>query len=404
MTRSSRRTFLQRSGLGVAGATLLGTTPVIRAARRPGGKYRVAVIGRTGRGDYGHGLDTVWKSIDNATVVAVADEDPKGRAEAVKRLDAPEAYADYHEMLDKQKPDIVSVGPRWIDCHREMVIACAQRGCHMFLEKPMCRTLDEADEMVTACERAKVKVAIAHQTRYSPRLERVREMIADGKLGDLLELRGRGKEDRRGGGEDLMVLGTHVMDLMRLLAGDPRWCFARVLERGRPVTKADVRSGGDAISRMAGDEIHAMYGFASPTMGYFSTYRTQDGASSRFGLYVHGSKGLLTIRTGSLPEVWFVADPSWAPGESKAKWQPVTSAGLDKPEPLEAGPSAQHLGNVLIVKDLIRAIETDTQPKGSIYDGRAALEMILAVYESHRLQAAAELPLANRRHPLDLLE
>jgi hypothetical protein len=61
------------------------------------------------------------------------------------------------------------------------------------------------------------------------------------------------------------------------------------------------------------------------------------------------------------------------------------------------------LGNRLIALDLIRAIETNTKPRGSMYDGRAALEMILAVYESHRLGMPVGLPLKNRRHPLSLL-
>ncbi|MGH8246843.1 MAG: Gfo/Idh/MocA family protein, partial [Gammaproteobacteria bacterium] len=133
-------------------------------------KYRVAVIGRTGRGNYGHGLDVVWNDIENVTVVALADEDPKGRADAARRLNAPKAYADYRELLEKERPQIVSVAPRWLDCHRDMVIECARFGCHIFLEKPMARTLQEADEMIAACERAHVKLAIAHQTRYSPRL------------------------------------------------------------------------------------------------------------------------------------------------------------------------------------------------------------------------------------------
>ena len=50
--------------------------------------YRVAVIGRTGKGDYGHGLDIVWKAIENVKIVAVADEDDKGRASAAERLGA----------------------------------------------------------------------------------------------------------------------------------------------------------------------------------------------------------------------------------------------------------------------------------------------------------------------------
>ena len=363
--------------------------------------YRVAVIGRTGRGNYGHGLDVVWKDIPDARIVAVADEDPGGRAAAAKRLNSPRAYADYREMLEKERPQIVSVAPRWIDCHRDMVLACAEFGCNIFLEKPMCRTLVEADEMIAACEGAHVKHVIAHQTRYSPRLERVLELIGEGRLGDLLELRGRGKEDRRGGGEDLMVLGTHIMDLMRLVAGDPQWCFAGVLEAGQPVTRAHVRQGAEGIGPLAGDEIHATYRFQSPTLGFFSTHRARHGASERFGLQIYGTRGIITMTTGSLPAVFFVEDPSWSPGRAKARWVEITSAGLGKPEPLED--TGLHLGNVRIAKDLIRAIETDTQAKGSLYDGRAALEMILSVYESHRLQSPVELPLKNREHPLKSL-
>lgn len=366
------------------------------------GKYRVAVIGRTGRGDYGHGLDVVWKDIDNATVVAVADEDEKGRAAAAERLGAPRAYADYRQMLDKERPQIVSVAPRWLDCHHDMVMACAEYGCHMFLEKPMARTLLEADEMIDACERRHLKVAMAHQARHSPRLPHVLDVIREGRLGDILEMRARGKEDHRGGGEDLMVLGTHLMDLMRLLAGEAKWCLARVFDKDKPVTRADVRDGAEGIGPLAGDRICAAYGFAGTATGYFASDRARHGAGARFGLQVYGSKGLLTLGTGSFPPAWFCEDPTWSPGESKAKWVEITSAGVGKPE-TAADTSPQTPGNILIARDLIRAIETDTQPKGSMYDGRAALEMILAVYESHRLKTAVPLPLENRRHPLEML-
>src|SRR5262249_16936119 len=151
---------------------------------------------------------------DNVTVVAVADEDAAGRAAAQRRLGARNAYADYRQMLRQERPEIVAVGPRWLDCHRDMVVACAEARASIFLEKPLCRHLQEADEMIVACERHHVKLAIAHQTRYSPRLQRIKELIDGGRIGDILELRGRGKEDRRVGGEDMMVLGTHIMDLM----------------------------------------------------------------------------------------------------------------------------------------------------------------------------------------------
>ena len=132
-------------------------------------KFRIAVIGRTGKGNYGHGLDTVWLNDERAEIVAVADEDEKGRTVAQARLKAPNAYADYRTMLAKEKPEIVSVADRFLDAHRDMVIACAEAGASVFLEKPVARTLQEADEMIAACDKHHVKCVIAHQTRYSPR-------------------------------------------------------------------------------------------------------------------------------------------------------------------------------------------------------------------------------------------
>ena len=392
-----RREFIKNTTLGFMALT--AGRPHHTSAK--GSIYRVAVIGRTGKGNYGHGLDVVWNDIDQAQIVAVADENPKGRAEAAKRLKAPRTYADYRRMLEKERPQIVSVAPRWLDCHRDMVLACAEFGCHVFLEKPICQNLEQADEMVEAFEERNLKLAIAHQTRYSPSLKHVKQIISDGILGDILELRGRGKEDRRGGGEDLMVLGTHIMDLMRFFAGDAKWCSANVRDKLKPVTRNEIRDGAEGIGPLAGDEIHAMYRFGKTTMGYFSTQRARHGAAKRFGLQIFGTKGILTMTTGVLPEIWFVEDPSWQPGRSKAKWKRITSAGIDKPETLND--SNHHLGNCLIARDLIQAIEKNTQPKGSIYDGRAALEMILAVYESHRLKAPVKLPLKNRKHPLSLL-
>jgi predicted dehydrogenase len=360
--------------------------------------YRVAVIGRTGKGDYGHRLDVVWKALDNVKIVAVADEDEKGRAAAAERLGADQAYADYRKMLDKEQPHIVCVADRWVDCHKDMVIACAEAGANIFLEKPMARTLAEADEMVKACETRHVKLAIALQTRYSPRLQRVRDLIGDGRLGDLIEMRGRGKEDHRGGGEDLMILGVHFFDMMRFFAGEPRSCFARILHKGNLATKGDVAEGIEGMGPVLGDHIQAIYGFDKSVHGFFATHKAAHGAGSRFGLHIYGTKGVIQLTTGTLPEAYFLDDPSWVPHRKGTAWQEITSAGLGKPEPL----TDRSLGvaNMWIAKDVIEAIEKDRQPQASMYDGRAALEMVLAVYESHRLNRAVTLPLENREHPL----
>lgn len=361
-------------------------------------KYRVAVIGRTGKGAYGHSLDTVWLKCDRAEVVAVADENEAGRAAAAKRLGAKSAYADFRQMLDKEKPQIVSVAARWPDCHRDMVLACAEHGASIFLEKPVAQTLQQADEMVAACEKHHIKCAVAHQTVYSPRVKVVKDLIAAGTIGDVLELRGHGKEDKRGGGEDLMVLGTHTFDLMRHLVGDAKWCFARVQQAGRKAVTGDVRPGGEQIGPILGDQITATYGFAGLATGHFATHVAKAGVGSRYWLEVRGTKGVIHLGYGILPPAYLCEDPSGMFGQTGAPWREITSNGTGKPETL----SAKELdnGNILIVNDLIDAIEKDRAPLDSIADGRAALEMIMAVYESHRLEKPVELPLKNRRHPL----
>lgn len=361
-------------------------------------KYRVAVIGRTGKGNYGHSLDTVWLRCGQAEIVAVADENEAGRVKAAKTLGAKAAYGDYRTMLEKEKPQIVSVADRWPDCHRDMVVACADFGASMFLEKPVAQNLHQADEMVAACAKAHVQVAVAHQTRYSPTVKVIRNLIGEGRIGDVLELRGHGKEDRRGGGEDLMVLGSHTFDLMRHLAGDAKWCFAHIQKEGRRAVAGDVRPGGEQIGPIVGDHITATYGFDRLANGRFITHVARAGTNSRYWLEIRGTKGTIHVGYGILPVAYLCEDPGGMFGKSKSPWLPISSAGVGKPESIDA--KAIENGNILIVNDLIEAIEKDRPPLGSLHDGRAALEMILAVYESFRLERPVELPLKNRKHPL----
>ena len=389
----NRRGFLAGAAAGAAAAA----APRARAAAPA--KYRAAVIGHTGRGNYGHGLDRVWLAIPGVTVAGVADASARGLASAVRRLGGAKGFADYREMLDKIKPDLVSVAPRWLDQHRDMVVAAAERGVRgIYLEKPMCRTPAEADEMVAACKKHRVKLAISHQTRYSPKMRVIDELIASGRLGRIVEIRARGKEDRRGGGEDLWVLGTHVLDLMHRFGGRPGSCHAWVMQGGRPAGTDTIKPGSEGIGPLNGDEIHAGYRLAGGAMGYFDSIRNAAGRPSRFGLTIHGTKGVLEIHTGYLPDVHFLPDSSWSPGRTGSKWIPVSSAGLGKGEPLKDG--GLHAGNVLAVRDLIAAIEKDRTPQADIQTARVATEMISAVFWSHRLGKRIDLPLKHRTSAL----
>ncbi len=392
--------FSRRELIAGAGALALSGVTACRARDEDTKTYRVGVIGHTGRGNYGHGLDRVWLDIKGAEIAAVADANEKGLIAAKKRLRVEKGYTDYRKMLDESKCDLVSICPRWLDQHCDMVVAAAERGVRgIYMEKPMCRDLVEADKMVAACEKNKVKLAISFQTRYSPKIPVIQELIKSGRIGRILEIRGRGKEDRRGGGEDLWVLGTHVMDLIRLFGSNATRCSARLYQGGEPVTKADVRIGPEGIGPLAGDEVHASYRMSSGITAYFDSIRNTGGQPRRFGLEIRGSRGIIQMfDPGYLPTAHLLEDSSWTPARTGSKWIPISSQGAGKPETLKDG--GLHMGNILAVKDLIEAVEKDRQPVSNIYGARSATEMIAAVFASHLANATVTIPLKNRENPL----
>ena len=375
--------FTRRSVLALAAA------PLLAAPRR----YRVAVIGHTGRGNYGHGIDTVWRTFDNVELVAVADADQTGRAAASKRLGVARTYADYREMLRREKPDIVGIAPRWMDQRLEMVTAVAEAGAHIYMEKPFALTLADADRMAAAVQRNKVKLQIAHQMRRSPFALQAKAWIAEGEIGGIQEIRTRGKEDRRAGGEDMMVLGSHLCDMLRFFLGNPQWTTAHVTTAGREINGSDVKQPSEPIGAIAGTQISAMFAFAHGVHGYFASRAVADTDPLRFGTWIYGSKGVIFLPNGIYPDggLHILRSPSWLP-DARNSWEQWAG-------PAELAKRPQ-IANVLMVEDLLRAIEQDGQPCCNEEDGRWTIEMVHSVYRAQQSGGRVLMPLAERGHPL----
>ncbi|HLQ43348.1 MAG TPA: gfo/Idh/MocA family oxidoreductase, partial [Planctomycetaceae bacterium] len=109
----------------------------------------------------------------------------------------------------------------------------------------------------------------------------------------------------------------------------------------------------------------------------------------------------LETESGFGAKTCILKDSSWSPGRTGKKWEPVTSAGIGKPEPRTD--LTYEGGHIAAITDLIDCIEHDRQPKCSATDSRAIIEMIAAVFESHRVGGPVELPLQTRVNPLTLL-
>ena len=401
MQTRSRRKFLHDGSVAITSGVLV--SQLSRDAKAyVGERMRAGIIGRTGKGDYGHGVDVALSKVPNIEIVALADENDAGRAAAQKRTNPKTVYANFRDMFAKEKLDLVAICPRWIDQHHDMIVAAAEAGCHVYMEKPFCPTLAECDSAIKELDKRKLKLGIAHISQYSPVLDVVKSLINRGEIGEVLELRARGKEDRRGGGEDLWVLGSHVFGLMRSLAGgNANSCTAVVTNQAYQLTKADVVIGAEGIGLLAGDNVHATYSFASGAFGHFASRRGMGGSPTRFAIQVFGSKGIIEMESGYLAKAYILRDSSWSPGRSGKNWEPITSAGIGKPETRTDG--TYEGGHVAAINDLIDSVKKDRPTKCSAEDCRSIIEMISAVFESNRVGGPIALPMATRVNPLTLM-
>ncbi|MGI9176368.1 MAG: Gfo/Idh/MocA family protein [Pirellulales bacterium] len=368
---------------------------------------RVAVIGHTGRGDWGHAIDELWRDIEAAELVAVADASQEGLGKAVARLklDAATpgtAFRDWKQMLDEVNPDVDAICMRHIDRHAEIAIAAAEAGAKgIFMEKPFVRTLAEADAVIAACTKSNTKLSLAFVNRHSPAYAAAKDLIESGRIGKVLEVRARGKEDKRGGGEDLWVLGSHLLDMMTDLAGAPKWCEAAVTVGGRPITKADAVEGPEGIGLIAGDSIAAMFGLADGPVGYFASVRDAGLKQPNFGLTICGTNGALQIWPDHVPHAYFRAAPIWRV-EKEFPWRPIGAEGLESPLPeADVDRAAERaLWGRRAALDLLDAIAEDREPETGMYAGRVTVEMTAAVYAAALTGRRVDWPIAERGSPL----
>src|SRR5438477_7370170 len=123
-SRQAGRNVITRRNFArlVSSAGVLAAADLARLAAGPAAKLTAAVIGHTGRGDYGHGLEGIFENRPSIEVVALADPDPDGRAKTAAKIRAPRSYPDYREMLEKERPNLVSIAMRQSDQHHAIAL------------------------------------------------------------------------------------------------------------------------------------------------------------------------------------------------------------------------------------------------------------------------------------------
>jgi len=213
-----------------------------------------------------------------------------------------------------------------------------------------------------------------------------------------VQIRAWGKQDDRAGGEDMLVLGTHLFDLMRNLVGEPTWCTARILHQGREFTRADARRVKEQIGPVGGTEIEAQFSFANGVMANFTSRSSLRQMVAHWGMELTGSKGVVRILMDVFPQVFQLETGKWEAHGKTERWAPL------KDDPTLSFTTEQRAfgpANRRVVDDWLDAIHAQREPQCSGRNAMRALEMVMAVYESGLSGKRAAFPLANRRHPLE---
>ena len=191
---------------------------------------KIGMIG--GIGHNGYVFDGVRASA-GAVIVGVAPGPGEANADTlarrVERLDqTPKVFTDYRTMLDEQKPDIVTIACHYAD-HAGVAIDAIERGCHVFVEKPMATTFEDLDRLERAFKNAKVQLSCMLGLRYEPAFTTAWRAVEHGAIGEVrlmtaqksykLGRRPAWNHDRDRFGGTIPWVGSHAIDWLHWFTG-----------------------------------------------------------------------------------------------------------------------------------------------------------------------------------------
>ncbi|MFE7856635.1 Gfo/Idh/MocA family protein [Streptomyces sp. NPDC057403] len=245
-------------------------------------------------------------------LVAVAEEVPGRAEEAAARFGFESATRDWREVARDPRVQAVSItAPNFL--HREIGVAMAEAGKHIWIEKPVGLNAADAGAVADAVARAGVQGAVGFNYRNAPAVEAARELIVSGELGTVTHVRVRlfsdyaahpegaltwRYEKERGGSGVLGDLASHGADLARFLLGDIESLTADtavfIPERARPTgaTAGHTRATGGELGPVENEDyVNCLLRFASGARGVLEACRVSVGEQNNYGFEVHGTRG-----------------------------------------------------------------------------------------------------------------
>ncbi len=318
-------------------------------------------------------------------IAGLCDQNPdmmKDKALAF-HLENVHQYTDYHEMLEKEKPELAAVATE-SGKHAAIALDCIKAGCHLIIEKPIALSLADADAVIHAARERGVRVCASHQNRFNKSVQKIREAVENKRFGRMFygtahirwcrdreyysRAAWRGTWEQDGGA--LMNQCIHNIDLLRWMMGDEAEEVIGITDRlNHPYIEAEDL--GIALVKFK----NGSYGIIEGTTDLYPKNLEET-------LYLFGEKG--TVKAGGQSvnriEEWRFSD------------------GLDDPQKVmkefgEDPPNVYGYGHTPLYADVIDAIKNNREPYVNGEAGKRALELVLAVYKSAAEGRPVKLPL-----------
>ena len=325
--------------------------------------------------------------IKNGKLVAVSSRKAENSQRLVDRYSI-QAYSDYNEMLNRDDIDIVCICTP-SGAHMEPAVAAAEAGKHVIIEKPLEITLERCDAIIESCEKANVRLCAIFNSRFSDASQLVKDTVSSGRLGQLTlgdayvkwyrsqdyydsgDWRGTMELD---GGGALMNQSIHAIDFLQYVMGpvESIQAFTDTLAHKR----IDVEDVAVAALRFKNGALGVVEG----------TTAVYPGSLKKFEF--SGTKGTIVLEEEDII-TWEFEEEEPEDAEIKQQFTEKKSGGGGASDPR----AINHDNHRRQMINLIQSIENNIPHLVDGREGRKAVEIILAIYQSSKAGKTVHLPL-----------
>lgn len=384
-------------------------------------QYNIGMVGYKFMGKaHSHAYKEMPMAFPNApkpVMKAICGRDKAGVEQAAAQFGWETAVTDWRELVQRDDIDIVDINAP-SDVHKEIAVAAAKAGKHVFCEKPLALTLADAREMLQAAEEAGVKHMVSFNYRFAPAVQLAKKLVAEGRLGKIYHFRAWFLQDwiidpdfplvwrldkKIAGSGSHGDLGAHLIDLAHFLVGDIDEVVGMsetfIKERPLPSSMTGLSAKGDANAPKGevtvDDATLFLARFAGGALGSFEATRFAAGHRCTNAFEINGSKGSVKFDFERMNElqVFFTDDAEDVQGFRRVIATDPAHAYMDAWWPpghtIGYGQTFTHE-----IVELLTAIEEDRQPVPNFHDGvkcQAVLEAVEKSVEERRWVNVSEM-------------